>query len=75
MGRQATLKVTAKGQVTLKREVLARLGVHPDDKITVDVASQGAIEPFFDSLPDKGRLASIEDINKAIADGWAGESR
>ncbi len=85
MGRQATLKVTAKGQITLKRDVLAHLGVHPGDKITVDLCSQGGvvmkaapsgtIESFFGSLPDKGRPVSIEDMSKAIADGWAGKIR
>lgn len=85
MGRQATLKVTAKGQITLKRDVLAHLGVHPGDKITVDLCSQGGvvmkaapsgtIESFFGSLPDKGRPVSIEDMHKAIADGWAGKIR
>lgn len=66
MGRQTTLKVTAKGQITLKGDVLAHLGVHPGDKIAVDLCPQGVvvmkaapsgtIESFFGSLPDKGHL-------------------
>lgn len=38
-------------------------------------ASAGAIEAFFGSVPDKGQSVSIEDMNKAIADGWAGKIR
>jgi hypothetical protein len=85
MGRQTTLKVTAKGQVTPKRDVLAHLSVQAGDRITVDLcprggvvmkaASQGTIEPFFASLRDKGRSVPVEDMNKVIADGWAGKIR
>ena len=32
-----TLTVTAKGQITLRREVLEHLGVRPGDKIDVDL--------------------------------------
>jgi hypothetical protein len=32
----ATLTVTAKGQVTLRRDLLEHLGVRPGEKITVD---------------------------------------
>ena len=31
----STLTVTAKGQVTLRKDVLEHLGVHPGEKITV----------------------------------------
>jgi antitoxin PrlF len=81
MDRQTVLTVTAKGQVTLKRDLLEHLGVRPGDKITVDLSPGGAIikaaprgdiERFFGCLPDKGISASIDDMNKAIEDGWAG---
>ncbi len=55
-----TLKVTAKGQVTLRQEVLKHLGVGPGDKLAVDLlpngkvqirpAPRGAIESFFGSM-------------------------
>ena len=39
-----TLTVTAKGQVTLRKEMLEHLGVHPGEKITVDKLPDGRIE-------------------------------
>jgi antitoxin PrlF len=41
---QATLTVTAKGQVTLRREVLEHLGVVPGDKIIIDLLPSGRAE-------------------------------
>lgn len=35
------LTVTAKGQITLRREVLAHLGVRPGDKVDVDLLKDG----------------------------------
>ena len=35
----STLTVTSKGQVTLRKDLLTHLGVHPGDKITVRQAS------------------------------------
>jgi bifunctional DNA-binding transcriptional regulator/antitoxin component of YhaV-PrlF toxin-antitoxin module len=80
----ATLTVTAKGQITLKQELLRHLNVAPGQKIEVDklpdgrlmvqpAARTGSIAAFSGSLAKKGtpRL-SIKQINKAIADGWAG---
>lgn len=81
MDQRAVLTVTAKGQVTLKKRVLDHLGVHPGDKIIVDLrapdgafiraASRDGIEAFFGSLPPRDQSVSIEDMNDAIADGWA----
>jgi len=39
----STLTVTAKWQVTLRRDVLRHLGVHPGEKITVDKLPDGRI--------------------------------
>lgn len=80
-----TLTVTAKGQVTLKKELLQHLGVKPGDKISVDALPggkltveaerrSGSIENFIGCLADKSdRVATIEEMNKAISDGWAGK--
>jgi bifunctional DNA-binding transcriptional regulator/antitoxin component of YhaV-PrlF toxin-antitoxin module len=38
------LTVTAKGQVTLRREVLAHLGVKPGDKVSVALLPRGRVE-------------------------------
>jgi AbrB family looped-hinge helix DNA binding protein len=40
----STLTVTAKGQVTLRKDVLAHLGIHPGDKITVEKLPGGRLE-------------------------------
>jgi bifunctional DNA-binding transcriptional regulator/antitoxin component of YhaV-PrlF toxin-antitoxin module len=79
-----TLTVTAKGQITLKQELLRHLNVSPGQKVEVDklphgrlvvrpVTQKNSIAAFSGSLAKKGtpRL-TIEQINEAIADGWAG---
>ena len=80
-----TLTITAKGQVTLKKEALAHLGVQPGDTIDVDMAPGGRLElhasrrtgkisDIFGMFknPDGPRL-TIEEINEVIRQGWAGE--
>ncbi|MDB5423879.1 MAG: hypothetical protein JWQ29_1295 [Phenylobacterium sp.] len=81
----STLTVTAKGQVTLRKDLLRHLGVHPGEKITVDKLPDGRIvvkaarvtgkiSDAFDLLKRKGgpRL-SIDEINEIAARGWTGE--
>ena len=80
-----TLTVTAKGQITLRREVLAHLGVRPGDKLDVDLLAKGrmqvrarhgrSVASVFGMLqrPEVPRL-SIEALNETAAAGWAGES-
>jgi AbrB family looped-hinge helix DNA binding protein len=80
-----TLTVTAKGQVTLRKDVLEHLGVHPGEKIAVNKLPNGRIEvkaagrtgsitDTFGILKRKGRPAlSIEEMNKIAARGWAGK--
>ena len=77
-----TLTITAKGQVTLKKEVLDHLGVRPGDQVTVALREPGhvelsrlptgSIEDFFGCLPDRGVRMSIEEMNRVIEDGWSG---
>jgi AbrB family looped-hinge helix DNA binding protein len=80
------LTVTAKGQVTLRKDLLEHLGVHPGEKITVDKLPDGRIEvkaarpagkisDAFGFLKSKrkGRTLSIEDMNEIAARGWAGK--
>jgi len=80
------LTVTAKGQVTLRKDLLKHLGVHPGEKITLDKLPDGRIEvkaarptgkisDVFGSLKAKrkSRTLSIEDMNEIIARGWAGK--
>ena len=82
-----TLTVTAKGQITLKKELLQHLGVQPGQKIEADVmpdkrlalratkTGQGSWDEIIGLLADKtDKVATIEEMNEAIADGWAGVS-
>ena len=80
-----TLTVNAKGQVTLRKDLLKHLGVHPGETITVDKLSGGRIEvraalptgrisDAFGFLRRKdGPSLSIEEMNKFAARGWAGK--
>ena len=80
----STLTVTAKGQITLRKEMLRHLGVQPGDKITVDKMPDGRVQmkaarrggeisAVFDLLKRAdGPPLSIEEINRVAAEGWAG---
>jgi bifunctional DNA-binding transcriptional regulator/antitoxin component of YhaV-PrlF toxin-antitoxin module len=81
----ASLTVTAKGQVTLRKDLLRHLGVAPGQKVNVEKLpngrievraepASGRIEDFFGFLRREGGPSlSIEEINQAAADGWAGK--
>ncbi len=79
-----TLTVNAKGQLTLRKDLLKHLGVHPGEKITVNKLPDGRIElkaarpigkisDAFGFLKKNGPSLSIEDITKIAARGWAGK--
>ena len=80
-----TLTITAKGQVTLRKDVLQHLGVRPGEKVSVEKLPdgrievkadrpRGAISDVFDFLRrDQGPRLSIEDIGRIAARGWAGK--
>ena len=81
----ATLTVTARGQVTFRKEVLQHLGIRPGDKIELDLLPggrgilkaarpAGTIKGFVGLLAGRTkRVASIDEINAATAQGWAGK--
>jgi AbrB family looped-hinge helix DNA binding protein len=78
-----TLTVTAKGQVTLRKDVLQHLGVRPGEQIALDKLPDGRIEvraarpggklsDVFGLLKSADRpLLSIEEIGRIAASGWA----
>jgi bifunctional DNA-binding transcriptional regulator/antitoxin component of YhaV-PrlF toxin-antitoxin module len=80
----STLTVTSRGQVTFRKKVMEHLGVKPGGKIELDLLPDGRgvikaarpsgrIEDFFGVLAGKTKkVATIEEINQAAADGWAG---
>jgi len=80
----STLTVTAKGQVTLRKDILKHLGVQPGEKIVIDKLPDGRLEvkaaqptgkisDAFGMLKKKnGPRLSIDEINAVAARGWAG---
>lgn len=81
-----TLTVTARGQVTFRKDVLRHLGIKPGDKIELDLLPDGrgllkaarptgAIDGFVGLLAGRTRkIATLEQIDEAAARGWAGEA-
>ena len=78
------LTVTARGQVTFRKDVLRHLGIRPGDKIELDLLPDGrgvlkarpagTIASFVGLLAGRTqKVATIEEINEAAAQGWAGK--
>ena len=79
------LTITAKGQVTLRKDLLKHLGVEPGEKVSVDklpdgrieikaMQSSGKISDVFNVLKKrKGPSLSIEEIGEIAKRGWAGK--
>lgn len=78
------LTVTAKGQITLRKDLLQHLGVDPGEKVAVDKLPDGRIEiraehpggkisDVFDFLKRKnGRSLSVGEMREIAKRGWAG---
>jgi bifunctional DNA-binding transcriptional regulator/antitoxin component of YhaV-PrlF toxin-antitoxin module len=79
-----TLTVTARGQVTFRKDVLKHLGIQPGGKIRLDLLPDGRAElkaerpkgswrELSGMLKGKGNCArlSIEELNDAIAEAGA----
>jgi bifunctional DNA-binding transcriptional regulator/antitoxin component of YhaV-PrlF toxin-antitoxin module len=82
-----TLVVTAKGQVTLRRDLLEHLGVRPGEKVAIKKLPDGIIEVKaaratgkisdvfgFLKTKRKGKSLSIDGMNDVIARGWGCKS-
>jgi bifunctional DNA-binding transcriptional regulator/antitoxin component of YhaV-PrlF toxin-antitoxin module len=81
---KSILKITSKGQVTLRRAVLDQLGVRPGDRIVVEFVAPGraevrpaktsaTLEAFVGCLKKAdGPTLSIEDMDAIAREGWAG---
>ena len=79
------LTVTARGQVTFRKEVLQHLGIKPGEKIELDLLPNGqgmlkaarpvgTIDGFVGLLADRTqKVATLEEINEATALAWAGK--
>ena len=80
-----TLTVTARGQVTFRKDVLQHLGIRPGEKIELDLLPDGrgmlkaarpaaTIEGFVGLLSGRTqKIASIEEISAAAEQGWIGK--
>lgn len=79
-----TLTVTARGQVTFRKDVLKHLGIGPGDRITLDLLPDGRAElkaekpkGSWDALrgilkgKGNGARLTIEEIDDAIAEAGA----
>lgn len=79
-----TLTVTARGQVTFRKDVLKHLGIRPGGKIRLDLLpggraelkaeqGKGSWQELSGMLKDRtnGARLSIEKINDAIAEAGA----
>jgi antitoxin PrlF len=81
-----TLTVTARGQVTFRRDVLQHLGIRPGEKIELDklpdgrvalraARPAGTIDGFVGLLAGKtSKVATLDEINEAAAAGWADQA-
>jgi len=81
----ATLTVTARGQVTLRKEYLQHLGIKPGEKIDTEFlpggrvtllaeAKKGSIENIFGMLAGKSKVKlTIDEIKEATEKAWAGQ--
>lgn len=80
-----TLTVTAKGQITLKQELLRHLNVTPGQKVQIDklpdgrlvvgsLRLTGSIADFSGCLASKDTpKLTIAQIKKITEDAWAGK--
>ena len=78
-----TLTVTARGQVTIRKEVLQHLGVKAGEKVELELlpGGQGLLKAAKPTGPMSGfvgllsgkteRVATIDEINEAAASAWA----
>jgi AbrB family looped-hinge helix DNA binding protein len=82
-GNMAVLTVTARGQVTFRKDVLQHLGIEPGEKIELQkmpdgqitlraARPSGKIDRFFGLLAGKSKkVATLDEIQDAAAAGWA----
>ena len=79
------LTVTARGQVTFRKDVLQHLGIKPGEKIELDLLPDGrgvlkaaratnTIADFVGLLAGRTQtVATIDEISEAAAQGWASQ--
>lgn len=78
------LTVTAKGQITLRRELLQYLGIAPGQQVEIYKQANGVLalqakapqglEAFAGCLPPPPKALNVEEMNTIITNGWAGHA-
>ena len=80
-----TLTVTARGQVTFRKEVLLHLGIRPGEKIELDLLpngqgvlraarTTGTVADFVGLLAGRSKkVATLKEISEATAQAWSGK--
>jgi bifunctional DNA-binding transcriptional regulator/antitoxin component of YhaV-PrlF toxin-antitoxin module len=78
-----TLTVTARGQVTFRKDILQHLGVQPGEKIELHklpggkialaaARPKGTIDKFIGLLAGRtSKVATLKEIEDAATAGWA----
>jgi bifunctional DNA-binding transcriptional regulator/antitoxin component of YhaV-PrlF toxin-antitoxin module len=81
----ATLTITARGQVTFRKEILQHLGIEPGGKIELELLPNGQvilraarpaghIADFIGLLAGRTeKIATLHQIKEAAEEGWAGK--
>jgi len=81
----STVTVTARGQVTFRKEVLQHLGIKPGDKIELQLLPggkgviqaakpAGSMDDFIGMLAGRtAKVATREEMGAAVAAGWSGQ--
>ena len=77
-----TLGVTARGQVTFRKDILKHLGIEPGDRIELDLLPNGqatlkaarrskTVHHLLGMLAGKTtKVATLEELGEAAAQGW-----
>jgi len=77
------LTITAKGQVTLRKDLLKHLGVRPGEKVDIELlpggkaelkaaGPAGSIDDFVGLLAGKAKkVLTIDEMGEIAAEGWA----
>jgi antitoxin component of MazEF toxin-antitoxin module len=79
------LTVTASGQITLVPAIMSHLGIKPGQQVELHLLPDGKVninarprKPFKDCIgllaETTKKVATIEEINEAVSNGWSGES-
>jgi bifunctional DNA-binding transcriptional regulator/antitoxin component of YhaV-PrlF toxin-antitoxin module len=80
----ARLKVTARGQVTFRKDLLRHLGLQPGQQLDAELlpdgvvrlkaaSGAGSLDAFIGRLAGRSRkVASLDEMRRATTEGWAG---